>query len=56
VTDKLTYECPLYQTSKRRNDQLNAYDNFVIELNLPTNIPSGEWVLSGVAALCQTDD
>jgi len=56
VTDKLTYECPLYQTSKRRNDQLNAYDNFVVELNLPTNIPSGEWVLSGVAALCQTDD
>lgn len=46
------YECPLYQTSERR-DRL-YFSNFVTCLFLPTHVHGDDWVLNGVAALCQS--
>jgi dynein heavy chain len=48
------YDCPLYQTSQRK-DRL-IFSNFVTSISLQTEVPSDDWVLNGVAALCQSDD
>ena len=42
------YECPLFQNSERAGE-----DNFIVNLNLPTERDSDTWILAGVALLCQ---
>ena len=47
-TDNGTFSCPLFQTSERSGE-----DNFILELELPTDEDATHWVLGGVALLCQ---
>jgi dynein heavy chain len=53
----LTYNCPVYRTSKRSGAlQSNGMsDNFVIDLNLRSYHPERYWVKRGVALICQLD-
>lgn len=46
--DGKTYTCPLFQNSERSGDE-----NFIIDLELPTDQPSEHWILTGTALLCQ---
>lgn len=46
--DNGTYTCPLFQNSDREGDE-----NFIIEFDLPTTLPSDHWILTGTAMLCQ---
>jgi dynein heavy chain len=43
-----TYSCPMFQNSERSGD-----DNYVINLELPTEEDPDTWVLRGVALLNQ---
>ncbi|XP_057306686.1 dynein axonemal heavy chain 6-like [Hydractinia symbiolongicarpus] len=54
--DHQLYECPIYQTSERRDNPTCRFSDYVTSVMLPTNVPSEEWVLGGVGVLCQTDD
>ena len=48
VNERESYSCPLFQNSERSGD-----DNYVLNLNLPTNVDPATWILRGVALLCQ---
>ena len=42
------FSCPWFQNSERSGD-----DNYIQELELPTEVDPDTWILRGVAILCQ---
>jgi hypothetical protein len=43
-----TFSCPVFQNSERSGD-----DNYIIALEIPTEVEPEVWILRGVALLCQ---
>lgn len=46
--DVKSFTCPLFQNAERSGD-----DNFIIDMDLPTELPPEHWILTGTALLCQ---
>lgn len=53
-----SYACPVYRTSERQGtiSTTGHSSNYILDLVLPSNLPSNHWVLRGVASLTQVDD
>ena len=52
-----TYDCPYYVTNERQGQLATTghSNNFVMMVNLPTDVEPSHWVLRGVALVAQTN-
>ncbi len=58
AVDEKAYTCPLYKTSLRAGELSTTghSTNFVLFLQLPSEVPQDYWVRRGAALLCMTDN
>ena len=56
--DEKAYTCPMYKTSLRAGELSTTghSTNFVLFLQLPSDVPQDYWVRRGAALLCMTDN
>lgn len=57
VEDK-TFNCPMYKTSIRAGELLTTghSTNFVMDIQMPSEVHPDYWIRRGAALLCMTDD
>jgi len=55
---KEDYQCPVYKTSERKGvlSTTGMSTNYVVSMDIKTDIDPGAWVMYGVAALCNLTD
>jgi dynein heavy chain len=58
AVDEKAYSCPLYKTSLRAGELSTTghSTNFVLFLQLPSEVPQDYWIRRGAALLCMTDN